>query len=152
MCIFTHCVITLEKSGVVSSSSVNFLGLKTIYFFYYFLQTSKSFNIVVLPFFVKKRFHFFAHLLCKHWVLQPTSCLRDYVIREVGLVQGEHLWLKSISICIFLRKCPICSLILGWDRVELFEAAFKWQFGYNEKIYISWTPHQHSRLIPDPPL
>ncbi len=28
----------------------------------------------------------------------------DYVTCEVEQVQDEHLWLKSIYICIFLRK------------------------------------------------
>ncbi len=53
---------------------------------------------------------------------------RDYIMRK-----DEHLWLKSIYIFFFFWKWQIVwldirPLFLGWDRVELFEAALKLQF------------------------
>ncbi len=88
MHVFTHCVITLEKSYAVSSSSVYSTSVQKG-------RAKNSFNFKIawhrcFTYFCKGFLTFFAHSLCK--VLPPTLRVHDYIMHKVKLVQDEHLY------------------------------------------------------------
>ncbi len=96
-----YCVIMLEKSPrLCTPVQKGSVGWKR------HPSTSNMPDIIVLPFFFIKGVWLSLHVCFVNTrsVLPSTSHMRDYVMREVKLVQDEHLWLKSIYICIFLRK------------------------------------------------
>uniref|UniRef100_A0A673JA71 von Willebrand factor A domain containing 7 n=1 Tax=Sinocyclocheilus rhinocerous TaxID=307959 RepID=A0A673JA71_9TELE len=98
MTIFTTKTDIHNVSAIVEDTTTSSKG-KAKKFISFSPPTSKSSDIIVLPFFVKG-VQLSLHVRfvnTGYSVLPPTPPFqRDYIMREINLVQDEHLWLKSI--------------------------------------------------------